>query len=147
MNKMNKPFIKSVNHQMLHMTPSDTPNSWPFLHQWGWAIVSFSAVLSTSYTAACCFTGTARIVGFPIPGKAVNSWTCCFSTEDFHRVSLEFPCWETQEYWHTQNARLSKSLQMCCHQDNFMVVNQKVVKVVSIDNQKVLTMTTQIGSS
>ncbi len=21
------------------------------------------------------------------------------STEDFHRVSLEFPCWETQEYW------------------------------------------------
>ncbi len=29
-------------------------------------------------------------------------------------------------------------------QDNFMVVNQKVVKVVSIDNQKVLTITTQI---
>ena len=44
----------------------------------------------------------------------------------------------------TQNARLSKSLQMCCHQDIFMVVIQKVVKVVSIDNQKVLTMTTQI---
>ena len=32
----------------------------------------------------------------------------------------------------TQNVRLSKSLQMCCQQDNFMVVNQKVVKVVSI---------------
>ena len=31
---------------------------------------------------------------------------------------------------------------MCCQQDIFMVVNQKVVKVVSIDNQKVLTMTT-----
>ena len=29
----------------------------------------------------------------------------------------------------TQNVRLSKSLQMCCQQDNFMVVNQKVVKV------------------
>ncbi len=32
---------------------------------------------------------------------------------------------------------------MCCQQDNFMVVNQKVVKVVSIDNQKVLSMITQ----
>ena len=41
----------------------------------------------------------------------------------------------------TQNVRLSKSLQMCCHQDNFMVVIQKVVKVVSNDNQNVLTMT------
>ena len=33
---------------------------------------------------------------------------------------------------------------MCCRQDNFMVVNQKVVKVISIDNQKVFIMTTQI---
>ncbi len=33
---------------------------------------------------------------------------------------------------------------MCCQQDNFMVLNQKVVKVVSIDNQKVLIMTTLI---
>ncbi len=43
----------------------------------------------------------------------------------------------------TQIGRLSESLQMCCQQDNFMVVNQKVVKVVSIDNQKVLITTTQ----
>ena len=34
---------------------------------------------------------------------------------------------------YTQNIRLSKSLQMHCHQDNFMVVNQKVVKVVRIN--------------
>ena len=38
--------------------------------------------------------------------------------------------------------RLSKTLQMCCYQDNFMVVIQKVVNVVSIDNQKALTMKT-----
>ncbi len=60
---------------------------------------------------------TARIVGFPTPGKAANSQNCCFSYEGFHQeihvsefpcwkptedfpcISLGFPCWETQEYW------------------------------------------------
>ena len=44
---------------------------------------------------------TARIVGFPTSGKAANSQSCCFwkPTEDFHCISLGFPCWETQEYW------------------------------------------------
>ncbi len=71
---------------------------------------------------------TARILGFPMPGKVANSKNCRFSwprkssvdflykekqkqenkvsgfpswksIEDFHKVSLGFPCWETQEYW------------------------------------------------
>ena len=41
----------------------------------------------------------------------------------------------------TQNSRLSTSCQIGCHQNNFMVVIQKVVKVVSADNQKVVRKT------
>ena len=45
---------------------------------------------------------------------------------------------------HTQNARLSDSCQKHCQSDNFMVVTGKVVKVVNVDNQKVVTLTTLI---
>ena len=38
----------------------------------------------------------------------------------------------------TQNEKLSMSCQNRCHQNSFMVVIQKVVKVVNIDNQKVV---------
>ena len=45
---------------------------------------------------------------------------------------------------YTQNERLSKRRQKSCQGDNFMVVTEKVVKVVSIYNQNVVIMTTQI---
>ena len=44
----------------------------------------------------------------------------------------------------TQNARLSDSRQKRCQSDNFMVVKRKVVKVVTVDNQKVAILTTKI---
>ncbi len=44
----------------------------------------------------------------------------------------------------TQNERLSKRRQNCCQNDNFLVVTEKVVKVISICNQNVVLMTTQI---
>ena len=45
---------------------------------------------------------------------------------------------------YTQNEKLSNSCQTDCHYDNFMVVNRKVVLVVIGDNQKVVTVATQI---
>ncbi len=48
------------------------------------------------------------------------------------------------KHLYTQNERLSKRRQKRCQSDNFMVVTKKVVKVVSIYNQNVVIMTTQI---
>ena len=45
---------------------------------------------------------------------------------------------------YTQNETLSKSCQRCWQSDTFMVVTQKVVKVVSLYNQNVVVMTTKI---
>ena len=47
---------------------------------------------------------------------------------------------------YTRNARLSMSCHNYCHQNNFMVFNQKVVKIVSLTTKKLFPKSCHVGN-